>query len=429
MKILVVDDQSAVLRSLEKGIAWEQLGFSAVYTAGSAREAKLILINYDIDILLTDIEMPEESGLELFRWARGRFPNLVGVFLTSHADFLYVKEAMALGGFDYILQPARFSEIEKVLLSAADKARSNEHIEKLKKNRKVFILQREQLFATMAAKERESADRDYQEMFNHLRRLVEIEYVQCGFRLAALRVQSFADRSSWKRPLLQVVFRNVLEELLSEEKGRVVFAGEGLQEYMLLITTEAGTLSDSKWRQAMEELYAFVCAHMDFSIALYPMEEEMQEVSLSNLRKLRLRLMELSEKAPGIYSGAVPRDMDVDAMAERIHDAMTYIRENVGQNISRAEVAERFHLNEEYFSKLFHKFAGCTFKEYVMAERMRQAKRLLKHSRLSVSIIASRVGYDNFSYFSKAFKKATGLTPQEYRKEHSSGSRESKNDI
>ena len=46
MNILIVDDQVAVLRGLERGVDWKKLGFSRVYTAGSAGEAKLILINY-----------------------------------------------------------------------------------------------------------------------------------------------------------------------------------------------------------------------------------------------------------------------------------------------------------------------------------------------------------------------------------------------
>lgn len=422
LKILIVDDQSAVLRGLEKGIDWETLGFSAVHAACSAREAKLILVNFDIDVLLTDIEMPEENGLELFCWAKGRFPNLVGVFLTSHADFGYVKKAMELGGFDYILQPARFSEVERVLLSAADKARSNVHIEKLKKNKKVFLQQREQIFGFMAAKEKEGADQDFQEMAAHLRRLLEIDYVQCAYRMAALRVQHFSNRSEWTRPLLQVVFQNVLEELLYEEKGQVIFAGEGARDYLLLVTTEAGALNDDKWRQVLEELYQFICTHMDFTVSIYPMREQLPEVRLSDLRKLRLRLMELAEKPEGICTGGVAQNTDVDVMAERIHEVMRRIRENVGQDISRSEMAATLHLNEEYFSKSFHKYAGCTFKEYVMAERIRQAQRLLKHSRLSVSLIASKVGYDNFSYFSQSFKKTTGMTPQEYRKKYSGDS-------
>lgn len=50
-----------------------------------------------------------------------------------------------------------------------------------------------------------------------------------------------------------------------------------------------------------------------------------------------------------------------------------------------------------------------------MKERIREAKKLLQYSNFSINIIASKVGYDNFSHFSKIFKQATGYTPQEYR--------------
>lgn len=418
MNILIVDDQVAVLRGLERGVDWKKLGFSQVYTAGSAGEAKLILINYDIDILLTDIEMPEETGLELFRWSKNRYPNLVGVFLTSHAEFSYVKEAMALGGFDYILQPARFSEVERVLFLAADKVRSLVNIEHLKKNREMFLRQRERIFARMVKKEREGADAEVEELFSQLSHLLEIEYLNCGFHLAAVRASRFPKNSAWNRMLLKTVFQNVTEELLDAEKGRILLAGEGLEAYLLLVTTEAGALSREKWQQIWENLCSFIAGHMDFSISVYPMEEELRTVDIGHLRKIRLQLMELEHKEPGVYTGTIAQNPDADAAAQRIGEAMAYIRENLGQDISRTELAEQLHLNEEYFSKLFHKYAGCTFKEFVMEERMHQAKRLLKYSRLSISLIASRVGYDNFSYFSKAFKKATGMTPQEYRKEH-----------
>lgn len=49
---------------------------------------------------------------------------------------------------------------------------------------------------------------------------------------------------------------------------------------------------------------------------------------------------------------------------------------------------------------------------------MNMARTLLERSNLSISIVASKVGYDNFSHFSKMFKKLTDMTPQEYRKEH-----------
>lgn len=417
MRILIVDDQTAVLHSLEKGIRWAELGFDQVCTASSAKEAKLILVNSEVDVLLTDIEMPEENGLELFRWTKQRFPGIVGVFLTSHADFAYAKEALALGGFDYILQPARYEDVEKVLFSAVEKARRNEHIERLEKSGKVIRQQRDHLFAMMEAKERESLDPDYDEMYGQLCRMLEIDYVQCAFHLASVRVLEFRRPDFWTRPLLELAFRNVLEELLSDEKAQIVLAGEGAREYTVLVAAEAGALSEEKWLQVLQEFHAFTARHMDFSLAVYPVREELPEVSLARLRKLRLYADSAEGEGPGVQLEGAAMELSLDAMSERIHVAMAYIRDNVGRNTSRAEVAEMLHLNEEYFSKMFRKVAGCTFKEYQMNERIRQAKRLLKHSKMSISIIASKLGYDNFSYFSKAFKKATGQTPQEYRRD------------
>lgn len=417
MNVLVVDDQVAILNSLKKGVRWKELGFDEVFIATSAREARLILINSDVDVLLTDIEMPEENGLELFRWVRQRFPSVVGVFLTSHADFSYAKEAIALGGFDYVLQPARYEDVEKVLFAAQNKARRNEHIERLEKTGKVLQEQRDQIFSMMEAKEKESLDPDYEEMFAQLCKMLEIDFIQTAFHLVSLRIIEFNRPDHWTRELLVVAFRNVLEELLSEECAQIILAGEGTKEYTLLIAAESGAIVGEKWEQCLKELYKFICQHMDFTVALYPVREELSEITLARLRKLRLYSGSMEGNTPGVHFEDSDLDMNLDAMAERVHVAMAYIRDNVGRNTSRAEVAEMLHLNEEYFSKLFRKVAGCTFKEYQMNERTRQAKRLLKHSKLSISIIASKLGYDNFSYFSKAFKKATGLTPQEYRKE------------
>ena len=77
MRILIVDDQKPIVESLKSGINWEALAIEEVFTACSAKEARLVLVNFQIELLLTDIEMPEEDGLSLFRWARERDPGLV----------------------------------------------------------------------------------------------------------------------------------------------------------------------------------------------------------------------------------------------------------------------------------------------------------------------------------------------------------------
>ena len=115
MVILLVDDQATVLSSLKSGINWTALSIHTIYTAQNALEAKEIILSHNIDILLSDIEMPKENGLSLLRWCRQQGYTFECIFLTSHADFFYAQEAIQLGSFDYLLQPARYEDIERVI--------------------------------------------------------------------------------------------------------------------------------------------------------------------------------------------------------------------------------------------------------------------------------------------------------------------------
>ena len=98
MNVLLVDDQKAIVESLKNGIQWGKLPVSQVYTACSAKEAKLVLRNFEVDVLVSDIEMPEENGLSLGRWAKEQFQEIECIFLTSHADFCLCEGGYRYGG-------------------------------------------------------------------------------------------------------------------------------------------------------------------------------------------------------------------------------------------------------------------------------------------------------------------------------------------
>ena len=116
MTVLIVDDLQVVLSGIYFGINWDKIGIDSVHTAQSAQEAKNIFEQHPIDILLCDIDMPGENGLSLFSWVKEKGYDTECIFLTSHDNFIYVKQAFLLGGFDYILQPARYEDIEQAIL-------------------------------------------------------------------------------------------------------------------------------------------------------------------------------------------------------------------------------------------------------------------------------------------------------------------------
>lgn len=75
-------------------------------------------------------------------------------------------------------------------------------------------------------------------------------------------------------------------------------------------------------------------------------------------------------------------------------------------------------MNPDYLSCLFHTKFHQTLSSYLNTARIDRAKDLLLHSSLSLNEISEKTGFSNSSYFHKQFKKATGLTPQQFRAQY-----------
>lgn len=103
--------------------------------------------------------------------------------------------------------------------------------------------------------------------------------------------------------------------------------------------------------------------------------------------------------------------------ANIIEEAVLFVRDSLHRELHIADAARHVHLSTSYFSHLFKKVTGQTFNQFVIQERMEQAKRLLLEDR-QVQDIAESLGYPERRYFSDVFKKYTGLTPSEFRQAH-----------
>lgn len=101
--------------------------------------------------------------------------------------------------------------------------------------------------------------------------------------------------------------------------------------------------------------------------------------------------------------------------SELIKKAMLYISEHFNTPLTLEEVAAYVHLHPSYFSTLFKSSTGSSFKEYLNMVRIEESKRLLSNTDYSIIDIAVAVGFEDQSYFSKVFKKYTGLTPKQFR--------------
>lgn len=99
-----------------------------------------------------------------------------------------------------------------------------------------------------------------------------------------------------------------------------------------------------------------------------------------------------------------------------IRKIKAYVREHLDGPCTREDIAAFMYLNPAYLSRLFKKETGITLSDYIAAERMNKAKKLLVETQLKIVNVSEAVGYANFSYFTQSFKKIVGMVPQEYRK-------------
>jgi two-component system, response regulator, stage 0 sporulation protein F len=110
--ILAVDDEP-VMRSLLNKILTRD-GYMVLVAAGG-REAMDILERQRVDIVVSDLKMPEIDGLELLRMVKERYPQVAIIMMTAYGDTYTVKDALLLGADEYITKPFKSFEISLVV--------------------------------------------------------------------------------------------------------------------------------------------------------------------------------------------------------------------------------------------------------------------------------------------------------------------------
>ena len=92
------------------------------------------------------------------------------------------------------------------------------------------------------------------------------------------------------------------------------------------------------------------------------------------------------------------------------------IETRYSERITVAELSAGVYVTQQYLTRLFQRFLGCSVYEYITLLRISKAKELLSNRRTEIQIIAHQVGFEDASHFTAMFRKMTGMTPGEFRK-------------
>jgi len=531
-RLLVVDDEAFALKSVVDTIDWRSLQISQVFAASDAEEARDLLDEHVIDVMICDIEMPGENGLELLNWMKKRGVATETIFLTGHDKFDYAHTALQMGCFDYLLKPIRHERLKETVMRALSKLEETrqklsmhnrvERYENLLRTQKHILVDRfwtdliepggetydtephttylsmiqpefsasdvfmpvllsvdrwKQSFASrdehileyaMMNSARETVLRNWPgtvvkcrggaifiviyEAANVERELKELEW-RCRRFIADCNQYFYGhvscyigsagpiDRiSSTCAELLDMERRNVsrsdsifIKGEFYEDQGGMppvswpselsVLFESGKKEELQRRIDDLFSIYENQKSLSKEHLKAFYFhfvsmiyqtfhksgISVDHALESLSRQEDMAQATKS-LSQLRAWTKRMTDAAMNAVDKRRNREPSVIELIEQ------YVQTHISQDLTREDIAAFLHFNPAYLSRLFKKETGLSLSDYIMDQRMKQAKRLLSESDLKVSDVAEITGYRNFSYFSKLFKKQEGFTPQEFRK-------------
>ncbi|MBO4807520.1 MAG: helix-turn-helix domain-containing protein [Lachnospiraceae bacterium] len=401
MNILIVDDDRFVVAALEKNIDWESLGITGVYSAYDIQGAQSILSSKHIDLLLSDIDMPHGSGLDLLGIIREQGNGMPAIFLTNYADFDYARRALELRSFHYFLKPIDYDELTGIIrnallevsgdlsVSGGGEAAAKLWYDYLIGGRityKAFVADLERV-CPFGSEGREN--------------FTEPSYV--------VSLLQFGNPGAGEdRGIMASGVRTMAESIFGPDFASfgvmLPYQSEDFILYALIPVFDEESYG-AALRPLISELY-------------YSVKEKygsMQRIFVSSAKKIQdipdvlenligMRVMPLDENQTVVYID----ETSVTALLQ-------YVDAHYTEDISRESLSEMFFFSPDYLTKIFKKETGNSFKNYIIYKRLELAKKLLKNTDLPIRDISLQVGYDNYSYFTRLFKKATGTTPVEYR--------------
>ena len=92
-----------------------------------------------------------------------------------------------------------------------------------------------------------------------------------------------------------------------------------------------------------------------------------------------------------------------------------YIEEHLEENIRVSEICAHLGYSKTYLSRIFHEASGDTMSNYIVLRKIDRAKRLVREQKMNFTEISEHLGFNNPQYFSRVFKRVTGMSPSEFR--------------
>lgn len=408
-KVMIVDDEMLARIGMKSLIAWNNNGFELVGEYENGKLALEAARTIKPDIIITDIKMPQLSGIELIRNLKQEGFNIKYIILSSYDDFIYVKEAMKLGAEDYILK----LEMEPdILLNLLKKTAEKIELECNKNSsyRKIDlnILKDNFIKDLLIGNVVETG-----EIVENLKQLNLClpEKQLFVLYIKIINTSSYLHYNEQDLSIMNYSIINILDEIIMNYGTGYACEIRGW-EYSIILSFRLALENHEKEPDILKEK---LIKNIEELLAdLLNLKVRIGVSTIFNeYNKMNIGFKEaLNSYSKHEYIGNYNLKSENRMI---IINAKEYIKKNIDKDISLEKLAFFLGLSPNYFSSIFSKETGESYIQYLINQRIELAKILLEENSYKIYDIAKRVGYPNAHYFSRIFKKITGVTPQEYK--------------
>lgn len=377
--LAVIDDETFSLEQIPYLIDWSSYGFDIV-TFDDANEFLDYFYHNRVDAVLSDINMPDINGFELMKIVKNENKNTYIAFLSGYAEFSYAQEAIRLGAKDYLLKPLSLETLinftEKMKLSLDEQKREDDKkfFNDLLTLFNGYILNKADMAELKHFFETEKIPID---IITSPCVLITIDYAfikEDNTKLFAEFYNYCINNSVFCAPL------KVIESRLT----------------ILLLFFDTSELNRFYAKEFTNQF-----------------KTHFSDLFFNKIEFINMFLLSSIDDLADMYSDK----QSIDISFSPVDEMKKIIAEKYNTDISLDIISDMLGMNSSYLSRIFKAETGVKYIDYLNKVRIERSKILLLNTNQNVNTISKNVGYHSRNHFGETFKKITGITPQEFRKQ------------
>lgn len=476
-KTIIIEDDIPVLRQLNNTIPSIDSNFEIVMNFSHPQDALDYLANNHVDVIITDIHLPQISGIEVLEYCNTNYPDIKFAIISAYDNFEYAQKAIDLEVVHYVLKPITISKLEVMLEKLSKKLKRTPHTEGFIASS--TTLQRQQVILNLIS----GFYSDYSLFFSDMQKNDVLLYENnCNIAVLSITFENFFHILQNKKNYSKEEIHNIITNIVDKNNssiysvlfnysdnnftififGKTADSAETFRqevsEYLSEISSDISNILDmtttlltlstfqnidefyktqrknSSFDEQAKNILSYIYDN-DFDAAIRCIEtlkmifDEMQtkyiySYILSHLPSSPQHLPESSNASSKTLLNIlvtaiqnIKRDNNTyNHKNDVIENARKFINDNFANDITLEDVAKHVYLSPIYFSSYFKKKTGEKYSDYLQNIKIKKAMELLEDTDVKIPTISEMSGFRDVNYFHKIFKNQIGLTPSEYRK-------------